>query len=1126
MKKSIQGSSLNSMYPRLASFIATLVLILGAHTGYAQVDCNATMACNDGVQVSLDDNCEAFIAPDLVLEDPLYDDSEYTVVVMMPDGTVIPGNIVTSAHIGMTLEVNIILTDCGNSCWGNINIEDKLPPVITNCADITVDCDDNINPGQGVVPFATAVDACGGLVTREYVDNETILPCAAAFVKTVVRSWTFTDRQGNEAVCEQTISVTRADITSIMFPRDYDDIELPSFSCGDVIELLPNGAPSPNVTGRPEGASCPNIQVYYDDVIFDICGASKKILRKWLVLDWCTGEERTENQIIKILDEIAPICTSQPDFIDDIATDQGKCTGTYNVPPPIVIFECSEYKYTVAYKLRGEDGNPFEDPIQDNVTKNFDGSYTISGLPQDTTWIIYTLTDECDNESQCFTEVFVSDQEAPTPVCEGYTVVSLEDQGWADVFATSIDDGSYDNCEVVRFEVKRETTPCGFPSDLNFSEKVNFCCEDVGNGYVKVVMRAFDAAGNFNDCIVNVTVQDKINPTITCPANVTIQCDQDYEDLSLTGTAVAQDNCSAEVTYQDSPNLNDCGLGTIRRTWTATDKQGRKATCIQIITSGDGIPFSENNIQWPADREEEGCDANSVSPEAINSRPILTNTDCADIAISYKDDVFYSVPDYCLKVLRHWKVADWCSGNGTNQDYYEYTQKIGIYNNVRPIITSDCTNKSVDSEPGDCEAQITETVEATDDCTPGALLKYSYTIDLDNNGSVDVSSNGQTINGTYPSGTHRITWEVEDACENVGTCSYLLTINDNKAPTPICLGSVTWVLDADGKTEIWASDFNLKSEDTCDDEEDLRYSFNAAGTQPALEFTCADIPNGIAESIPLQMYVIDSDGNSEYCDVILELQDNGANACEDVAGAQGRISGMVMDKELQGIDNIAVELKNMDSQGSDMKMTEEGEYLFNEITHYDEYSIEPYKNDDIKNGVNTLDLVKIQRHILGLEALAVKVGDVDGNAIHGLQTQGEGTALAAVAPKFGAGEIFTVDFRANEVSELVGMQFTIDFDADALDYSTIKSGLLDMSEDNIGLEQSAEGYIAISWNDINALSLHSEDILFSVTFKAKKAGELSDFLAVSSALVDAQSYDAKDQTQQLSLAITNEVGDS
>jgi len=161
MKKSIQRSKIFTACLQVGRVVSMMVMLLASTQVYSQVDCTTTMACNDLVQVSLDGDCLAEIAPDMLLEDPTYPNSDYTVIVRMPNGTVVPNATVTVAHIGMTLETQIVLTECGNSCWGNITVEDKLPPVITSCDDYEVDCDDNITPGAGVVPRPTVSEACG-----------------------------------------------------------------------------------------------------------------------------------------------------------------------------------------------------------------------------------------------------------------------------------------------------------------------------------------------------------------------------------------------------------------------------------------------------------------------------------------------------------------------------------------------------------------------------------------------------------------------------------------------------------------------------------------------------------------------------------------------------------------------------------------------------------------------------------------------------------------------------------------------------------------------------------------------------------------------------------------------------
>jgi len=50
-------------------------------------------------------------------------------------------------------------------------------------------------------------------------------------------------------------------------------------------------------------------------------------------------------------------------------------------------------------------------------------------------------------------------------------------------------------------------------------------------------------------------------------------------------------------------------------------------------------------------------------------------------------------------------------------------------------------------------------------------------------------------------------------------------------------------------------------------------------------------------------------------------------------------------------------------------MSEDGEYAFADMPMYENYQILPEKNDNYLNGVSTLDLILIQRHILGIQAL-------------------------------------------------------------------------------------------------------------------------------------------------------------
>ena len=70
-----------------------------------------SIACNDLVQVSLDENCEALITPEMVLEGETGDVSGFSVKI-----SGISGNIISSPG---SYSVTVTNPANGNSCWGN-----------------------------------------------------------------------------------------------------------------------------------------------------------------------------------------------------------------------------------------------------------------------------------------------------------------------------------------------------------------------------------------------------------------------------------------------------------------------------------------------------------------------------------------------------------------------------------------------------------------------------------------------------------------------------------------------------------------------------------------------------------------------------------------------------------------------------------------------------------------------------------------------------------------------------------------------------------------------------------------------------------------------------------------------
>lgn len=99
----------------------------------------------------------------------------------------------------------------------------------------------------------------------------------------------------------------------------------------------------------------------------------------------------------------------------------------------------------------------------------------------------------------------------------------------------------------------------------------------------------YDVSDNAGNAAVQVTrtvnVVDTTAPTITAPADVTLEAPTDTTPAN-TGSATATDTVDPApvISFSDVNSLDAQGLGTIDRTWSATDASGNTATTTQTIT--------------------------------------------------------------------------------------------------------------------------------------------------------------------------------------------------------------------------------------------------------------------------------------------------------------------------------------------------------------------------------------------------------------------------------------------------------------------------------------------------------------------------------------------------------------
>lgn len=690
----------------------------------------STMACNDEVQLSLDDAGSLVVNADQILEGGPYGCyNDFLVNVTNFEGFSF-GNVLTCNEIGESLTVMVTNPDNGNACWGHLIVEDKKAPVL-NCTNRIVNCNvafenvakptvtDNCTANPSLVLMGTSpldINACD--------NNQTQFK----------RIWRATDAQGNVATCNDTITIARP--TVVDFPNDimwhcYQYDSFPGIINAaplrsNIIDINPATLiinVDPNIRRRDSlfnsGSGVPSniigeyckYHITHTDEILAACGGAPgvfEILRTWVVLDWCTGQLITTGvggednfQAIKVLDTQAPIILGSIDTIylnANVPGDHpGLCRSMDEFPLPTVIDSCSGVAdITVITPIGGlVDGHlPFP-------------GLTVNPVPY---WFVIIATDRCGNKVEQPVPVIVTDQTAPTPICIEYTNVSVESSGYAEVLAADFNLASYDNCCLDSMLVRRmDNDPCDDGiNDLKFGPAVHFCCEDAGDT-VRVVFRVKDCFGNFNECMVQVLVEEKIGPVlVSCPANQRITCDWYANNLDAQlaalqtpaqlsqaldqyfGTPVFFDNCGATLIRNYVSNIDQCYEGPIIRAFNAVDPAGNTAVqlCTQVI-SVDHV--SDWVVEFPAD-----VTINCGTTPPSFGEPEIFYESCELLAVTYEDEPITVVADACYKLLRKWVVINWCVvGTEVDQEVVEQPEsQLGL-----AIPQCDLDND------GDCDAR-------------------------------------------------------------------------------------------------------------------------------------------------------------------------------------------------------------------------------------------------------------------------------------------------------------------------------------------------------------------------------------------------------------------------------------
>jgi hypothetical protein len=1031
-----------------------LFLSMGAKAQQNCMSPNISMSCQNLVHLSVGTSCTETITPEKILAGAYTCYNTFNVEIL--NSTL--GNTVGAAQIGQTLNVKVKHTISGNSCWGKVKIEDKLAPVLTcpinatiSCATVmnispyeTIVCDNIANNGIkdtcfSVFGLPTVAENCTGY-TLSYSDVVSDKDCSIAGVSAIVtRTWKAKDAYGNASTCATTYTLARENVNWVNFPPNI------TIECSSNFNKDAKGNPHPSSSGAPtvnNASAFPSSPGYcelstsYIDSKSAACGTTYKIVRKWTAIDWCTSQVIQQTQVIKVGDSTPPVIKKGANPLL-ISTDADVCYRKVYVPVKQQVTDNCGTKMSFYYTVYETNGS-WAIAKGDTLRKLQTGTYLLETK----------VTDECGNFAKDSVTLIVKDEIPPSAVCDLNTKVSVNEEGFAMVNASTFDDGSTDNCGVdtSRFEVKRMGA-----ADSDFAKSIKFSCFD---DKLQVVLRVWDYNNMSNTCMVNVDVDDKMFPVIFAE-NTTLNCTHEpdiklwldnhkpelknYANIPSPTNFGYFDNCAASLTIKKEENLIDnCGKGKFLRTWEVSDASGNKVTTVQTVTlqnrSAYKVTFPENKTLIC------GKGVKDFSPKA-NGEPIIEElgNSCALISLSYIDDKYTTAGDGCFKIVRRWRIMNDCEHDGTYNtdkgDEYKPKKADGTcdksvsrcFVNIGASILADPTYSSFVAEHScydfdtdgfmeynqvikvvDYDAPVIGNIEVeTEDnlqgnCADGGIinlkkvdvkdcsdsLTITYTSNIPNHGGGKIPSKLIGV----PYGKYKINILVSDNCGNFSSKEIDVEIKEKKKPTPVCKDNIAVELMQNGTVMVMANLFNGGSFDNCTPQNKLKYfvqvpapgagaSFVQGNVDTMYVFSCANLKTGMTTGfVSVALWVGDEAGNWDYCETNINIQDN-MGACTNNIPIQMKIAGSIKTANADMVEDVTMKLDG--AMTSVTSTDKQGKFKFENLYSAKNYDLLPSKNTDPLNGVSTLDLVLMSKHILGVAPFTTMyqtmAGDVNNN---------------------------------------------------------------------------------------------------------------------------------------------------
>jgi hypothetical protein len=467
--------------------------------------------CIGHINGVIDSECEFEFDASLFLKGSTCEDfGLYTLEVKLPSGKILSGSsiILDESVLGETIKVNILPNPGCNfeGCWGTLSLEDKLAPLFPEVCSRELPCREyrctdwnpetqELNFGHGInfpdfVKEEVYSAECSDIELFQYTAiYKSAINCLNS--DTVIYYFTAKDVFGNASSHSYYFVLDKIILGDITFPGNYK---------GDCVDnILPEKTGSPLIDGKavpilkaPATTGICNIAISYADKTIptckDGCENSRKIIREWSILDWCSQVFDIRDQLIELSDTLPPII-EDIEVPKSVPTDPWTCSVKYyELPIPDIDDNCTTGK--INYHVFGPEGVV--------ITTLASGHYAAWEMHIGKNEFIYVAEDCCGNISLPYSIIVkVLDELKPNAIAKEFSVISLvpedpnnfAETAIAKLFAKSLDNDSWDACGVTEYYVRRAD---GDPNDCDKKDFFPYDWEDYFETLDSAIIYSYD----------------------------------------------------------------------------------------------------------------------------------------------------------------------------------------------------------------------------------------------------------------------------------------------------------------------------------------------------------------------------------------------------------------------------------------------------------------------------------------------------------------------------------------------------------------------------------------------------------------------------------------------------------